>query len=370
MRRLRSNPELNAVFADELEQSARADVRFHLLVVFSCAIATLGLIADSTAVVIGAMLVAPLLTPIVGLALGAVRGRLPLLLTAAIGLAEGIVVAVLLSAMLASLARALPFDALVTLPHEAQIRTRPNPFDLAIALAGGAVGAYALARLPSSDALPGVAIATALMPPLCTVGIGIALGDRGVWGGAALLFVTNLSAIVFAAIVVFASLGFRPTNWHTGALPTAVALALLVVVAVTLVGLTLRAIDESRQNEAVRSAVTDAVRAQRPGSEMVSLEQSEGGGGTLQLRVTVRTASEVSIAEVESIQGLVAQRLQRRVALVFVSIPAVVLDPLNPPARSAPLTPVPTPKPTSSPTARARVFVLPFQAFAPAVARD
>ncbi len=220
----RQNLDANAAFADHLETEAKPDSRFHVRVVFSCAIATLGLIADSGAVVIGAMLVAPMLTPIMGLALGSVRGHASLLLSPAIALVEGIAVAICLSAALTWLAQALPFDALVTLPSEAQARTSPNPFDLGIALAGGAVGAYALARHQQSDTLPGVAIATALMPPLCTVGIGIALNDRGVWGGAALLFVTNLSAILLAGILVFAVLGFRPERWHRGALPTGLAL--------------------------------------------------------------------------------------------------------------------------------------------------
>jgi len=352
-----------------LERAAAHERQFHLLVVFSCTIATLGLIADSPAVVIGAMLVAPLLGPILALALGSVVGRPELLRQAAFGLIEGVVVSVLLSTFLAWLARELPFDVLVTLPHEAQVRTSPNPLDLGIALAGGAVGAYALSRMPTSDAIPGVAIATALMPPLCTVGIGIATGDRGVWGGASLLFVTNLSAIVFSGIVVFLALGLRPRRWHAGALPAAVSVVLLVVVAVALVGLTLRTIDESRDNQSIRAAVTDAIKRQRPGSELVSLEQSDESGA-LKLRVTVRTSADVSLAEVESIQATVAQQLQRRVALVFVSVPAVILDPLNPPARNVPLTPAPTPTPTPTVSARTKVITFAFQASLPALARD
>mgnify|MGYP000614727083 CR=1 FL=1 len=363
-------PEDEALAAT-VEQSAKPDARFHVLIVFSCAIATLGLIADSTAVVIGAMLVAPLLTPIMGLALGSVRGRPTLLASAALGLVEGVIVAVILSSVIAWLAQALPFDALVTLPGEAQARTRPNPFDLAIALAGGAVGAYALARMPKSDALPGVAIATALMPPLCTVGIGIALNDRGVWGGAALLFVTNLSAIVFAGILVFAALGFRPAKWRAGALPTAFALGLLIIVAATLVGLTFRAIDESRQSQAVREAVLGALRVQLPESQLVTLEQDDSGG-SLHLRLTVRTVGETSFAEVEAIQAAVGQQLQRRVAIVFVAVPAFILDPLNPPPKNITLTPVPTrtPSPPPTPVPRGRVIVLPFQIWAAGLSRD
>ena len=89
----------------------------------------------------------------------------------------------------------MPFGALATIPAEVASRTHPGPFDLAIALAGGAAAAYALVRLEGAAALFGVAIATALMPPLCVVGIGLALDDQGVWGGAGVLFATNLVAI-------------------------------------------------------------------------------------------------------------------------------------------------------------------------------
>ena len=139
------NPDrsANARIGAELARASRPDLRFRLLIIFSCAIATLGLIVDSPAVVIGAMLVAPLLTPLMAIAMASLGGRSLMLRSAARGLAEGVVFAVLLSTLLAWLSKTLPFDALVTLPHEAQARTRPNPFDLAIALSGGAVGAYA-----------------------------------------------------------------------------------------------------------------------------------------------------------------------------------------------------------------------------------
>ena len=97
------------------------------------------------------------------------------------------------------------------------LRTQPSPFDLVIALAGGAAATYALARPRLSAALPGVAIATALMPPLCVVGIGISLQRSDVYMGALLLFLTNLVAISFASILVFAFLGFRPSHILTSA---------------------------------------------------------------------------------------------------------------------------------------------------------
>lgn len=127
-------------------------------------------------------------------------------------------IAGVLSTILTLLAEVLPFDVLSELPREASARARPTPFDLAVALGGGAAAAYALAQSQLSAALPWVAIATALMPPLCTVGIGLALRRPDVWAGALLLFLTNFVAITFAGIVVFAMLGFRPRqgNQHNG----------------------------------------------------------------------------------------------------------------------------------------------------------
>ncbi len=130
----------------------------------SCSIATLGLITNSSAVIIGAMLVAPLMSPILGLSIATVVAEGKLFRRALVALGAGILLALLLSTLLGWIARLLPFDVLVSFPDEVLSRTHPTPFDLGIALAGGAAAAYALAQPRLSAALPGVAIATALMP--------------------------------------------------------------------------------------------------------------------------------------------------------------------------------------------------------------
>jgi uncharacterized hydrophobic protein (TIGR00271 family) len=93
---------------------------------------------------------------------------------------------------------------------EVLARTEPSLIDLMIALASGMAGAYAIARKEVGEALPGVAISAALLPPLASAGLGVALRDGAIVGGALLLFTTNLIAIVFAASVVFLLLGVRP----------------------------------------------------------------------------------------------------------------------------------------------------------------
>jgi uncharacterized hydrophobic protein (TIGR00271 family) len=182
-------------------------VRFWILFILSVLIAAFGLLADSTAVVIGAMLLAPLMTPIMGFAGGLVMSwpkrmaeSFSLLLTAS-------VVGVALGWLMADLS---PITHLQVLPSEVVSRTSPGMLDLFIALAAGGAGAFATVREDVSASLPGVAIAVALVPPLTTIGIVIAVGTRQQYMGAMLLYVTNIVAIVLSASIVFLLTGFVP----------------------------------------------------------------------------------------------------------------------------------------------------------------
>ena len=147
---------------DEITISASPGFDFFLLVVLSCSIATMGLITNSPAVIIGAMLVAPLMSPIIGLGLGSIMGNARLVESALSALLRGAVLAILLSTIMTVINRNLPFVVLQELPAEVLVRTHPSPIDLIIALAGGLAAAYAMTRPNISAALPGVAIATAL----------------------------------------------------------------------------------------------------------------------------------------------------------------------------------------------------------------
>lgn len=152
---------------DEITESASPGLGFSLLVVLSCSIATMVLITNSPAVIIGEMLVAPLMSPIVGLGLASIIGNARLAESALSALLRGAGLTVSLSAIMTIINRNLPFVVLQEqeLPTEVLSRTHPSPIDLVIALAGGLEAAYAMTRPNISAALPGVAIATALMPP-------------------------------------------------------------------------------------------------------------------------------------------------------------------------------------------------------------
>jgi uncharacterized hydrophobic protein (TIGR00271 family) len=178
-------------------------VRFFILLFLSTVIAAGGLIGNSTAVVIGAMIVAPLMTPMMAASLAIVIGDGRNIVRSVVIVGIGVVCVMLVAA---SMALVVPAGARVT--PEIIARTAPRLLDLVVALAAGAAGAFALGREDVSDALPGVAIAVSLVPPLSASGILLAAGEPGLAGGAFLLFFTNFVAIVAAGVILLALMGY------------------------------------------------------------------------------------------------------------------------------------------------------------------
>jgi uncharacterized hydrophobic protein (TIGR00271 family) len=176
------------------------NVSYWLEIFFSAGIATFGLVESSPAVIIGGMLISPLMGPIMATGLSLAIGDVYLGIKAVLNLLASVAVSILFSALLVWL---LPFHSATS---EIIARTKPNLLDLGIALLSGLAGSVVMSRGAGNGvtALPGVAIAVALMPPLCTVGYGLGSGmNREIMSGANLLFVTNLVAIVASAFVVF-----------------------------------------------------------------------------------------------------------------------------------------------------------------------
>lgn len=178
--------------------------RFTTLLSLSVAIASFGLMADSGAVVIGAMLVAPLMTPILAVAAALVMGWGGRQLRSLALVVAATVWVVLFSAMLSYLS-----PDHVALPDAVMALTNPTLLDLGIALAAGAAGAYTLVRQEHS-AIPGVAVAVALVVPMVAVGITLEEGHPDLALGALLLFTTNLVAVILAASIVLLLTGFSP----------------------------------------------------------------------------------------------------------------------------------------------------------------
>jgi uncharacterized hydrophobic protein (TIGR00271 family) len=237
--------------------------RFVVMLTLSVIVAVMGLALNSAAVVIGAMLLAPLMQPV--LAAGACLS-LALFTKSLIALWK----VALATAWCIAIAWAISFvlpEAEVT--SEVLARTQPDIKDLVVALAAGAAGAYATVRADVSASLPGVAVAVALVPPLATVGIALEHGETQLAVGALLLYGTNLAAIVFASIAVFVFTGFvtpRRLVDHRIRLTmaTLATVAIVVAIAVPLYRASISAIERNDEQDRAE-AIVDAWLGDRAG---------------------------------------------------------------------------------------------------------
>ncbi len=212
----------------QIADNASFNVPYVVMNALATVVACYGLLQDSTAVVIGAMIIAMLLGPIAGIALALVDGDNRLLRQALLAEVAGAALVLSIAFLIGKIHQNLP------LTKELLARTSPNILDLMIALAGGAAGAYATISPRISVGLVGVAIATALVPPLATCGICLARGETRLAFGGALLFFTNFVAIQFTSSVVMWIGGYhqithRPEDRTVLYRRNAVSLVLLLI---------------------------------------------------------------------------------------------------------------------------------------------
>ncbi|MEO2036170.1 MAG: DUF389 domain-containing protein [Planctomycetaceae bacterium] len=232
-----------------IQTSSQWDFDFIFLVSLATLIACLGLAENSGAVIVGAMLVAPLMTPIAGVGLGVAHGNSFLTRIALRTALRGFATAMLIGVLFGWCVQVLSWTgwpgplisgadtASMQFPREMETRTHPQFYDLLIALASGTAAAYAMGRPNLFSALPGVAIAAALVPPIATSGIALAHGDFVKGGGALLLFVTNMVAIILGTSLAFRAVGVRSQKegqavaaWPRYSLLLLVMLSILVTV--------------------------------------------------------------------------------------------------------------------------------------------
>ncbi|MXP26168.1 DUF389 domain-containing protein [Altererythrobacter indicus] len=236
--------------------------RYLFMLTMSAGIAILGLLLSSPAVVIGAMLLSPLMGPIIGLGFSLAIGDFPWMRRCMKALAVGTVLSVAFCALV------VLFSPLQTVTAEIAARTRPNLFDLLVALFSALAGAYAMIR-GREGTVVGVAIATALMPPLAVVGFGLATFNWTVFTGALMLYVTNLMTIAFTAAVMARLYGFRTSlSERQTQLQVFVIVVTFVALALPL-GYSLRQIAwEANVSRQAKSAVMDNFGSRARLSEM------------------------------------------------------------------------------------------------------
>lgn len=331
-----------------IRRGARPEMSFFILIGLSAMIAALGLIVSSPAVVIGAMLVAPLMSPIIGTGLAIVMGDTRFLKLTLGAVSRGALLAIAVGFVAGLFAIGRPPSS------EILARTQPTLFDLGIAVFSGMAAAYALSFSQAAGALPGVAIAAALVPPLATVGITLAVGlgqlvlghsaegseNLGFSLGALLLFTTNFIAISTAAAMVFFILGFRPTpsqkaRREVQRRSARLAIVLLIAVTATLGIISYVLARETALNNRAYSIVETQV-AEVTGAQVIESSINGVGSETATVDVIVRSTRPIPYSQVVDLQEAIAVEFREAniaadLAMTMTVFEVTELDPLIPP---------------------------------------
>ncbi|MEG4082157.1 DUF389 domain-containing protein [Microcoleus sp. POL10_C6] len=288
-------------------EESTLDINYLVLILGSCIIATFGLLANSAAVIIGAMIIAPLMLPIRGLAFGAVEGNVMLFRKGLIALAVGTVLAIFLACFL---------GALVQLPgygSEVLARSKPTLLDLGIAIAAGGISGYAKVQPKVSATLAGTAIAVALMPPICVIGLGLSQANWSLSLGASLLYLTNLLGITLSCMLTSLMAGYTPLHRAGKALLWALGLTAILVIPL---GVSFAELIEQAQLEASlkRALLNRTITFQR-----VELIKTDTNWlmKPPEVRLIVRSSEALTPKQVQLLEAFVEKEMGQPFTLIF-----------------------------------------------------
>lgn len=289
-----------------LEESI-IDLNYIVLIVGSCAIATFGLLTNSAAVIIGAMIIAPLMLPIRGLAFGALEGDIMLFRQGLKSVIAGTVLAIFLAFLLGS------FVGLPEFGSEVLSRSKPTLLDLGIAVSAGGISGFAKVQPKISGTLAGTAIAVALMPPVCVIGLGLSQANWSLSFGAALLYMTNLLGITLACMLTFLVSGFTPLNRARKALTWT-----LVFTAILLVPLGISLVQLIRQAR-LEASLKQALLKETITFQRVDLIKTESNWLTNppEVYLTVRAQEVLTPKQVLLLEEFVEQKMGQPFTLIF-----------------------------------------------------
>ena len=304
--------ERREAIRDEIQTGSIPDTRYYILLAISSLIAALGLVTDSPAVVIGAMLISPLMTPIFGISLGLIRGNVILLRRAVIGEFGGVALAIFVAMLLGLLP--IPFD----ITREMLARTEPTLLDLGVATLAGLAGCMAMIDERISPVLPGIAIATAIVPPLATCGLCIALGAyQGAWG-AFLLFFANFLAILVVSFILFFMAGFV-RHWEMDSKfnifrRLSSALIGFIIVAFLLTQALLGMVDNLRDRNEIESILIEEF-SDEPATAVSNLLFKKKDD-SLDILATVRTPRVLTSRKIMDLQNKITDRMGIKTQLI------------------------------------------------------
>jgi uncharacterized hydrophobic protein (TIGR00271 family) len=307
-RRERSHPLRIEELQADLFTESTLDLSYLILIVGSCTIATFGLLSNSAAVIIGAMIIAPLMLPIRGLAFAALRGNISLFRQAFIAILVGTLLAVALAWSLGWLVGIANFGS------EVSARSEPTLLDLGIAIAAGGISGYAKVEPKISGSLAGTAIAVALMPPICVIGLGLSQANWWLSLGATLLYLTNLLGITLSCMLTFWLAGYTSLHLARKALiwTSAFTLVLLIPLGLSFA----RLVRQTHLEFNLRQALVDrTITFQR--LELLDV-QTNWLTNPPEVRLNVRATEALTPNQVELLEAFLEREMDQPFRLIFI----------------------------------------------------
>ena len=285
-----------------LRDSASISSAYLVLMVLSVLLALTGLYANSAPVIIGAMILAPLMAPIISLAMGLARTEATLIRNSLGTLGAGVGLGLICAVIVAWI---MPLEQLTA---EMRGRISPTLLDLSVAIISGIAGAYAHAKEEIAKSLAGVAIAVALVPPLSVAGVGVGWGDWSVARGAFLLFTTNLVGIAMAASLTFLVMGFAPFKLAKKGL--AITLLLVAIISGPLYVAFVDLVEQGRMMQRIPAG--ELVLAGQPvGMRVVKIRNGE----TPLVRVELSSPQRLDESHVDALKKLIVEQMGQAVIL-------------------------------------------------------
>jgi len=302
-----------------LLRDAQLDQPYLVLTASSCLLASFGLLINSTAVVIGAMIIAPLMLPLRSFAFATLEGDRELLRASVQAIAASTLLSIALSWLV---------GALVGLPEfgsEVLSRTEPTLIDLSIAIVAGGVSGYAKIRPAIGDAIPGTAIAVALMPPLCALGLLLSQGDWAAAGGAGLLYATNLLGINLACLALYALSGYARNDELSRSLSWGVSLLLILLLALPLGLSSWQLLGRARANASIEAILTQQALSSGAAFEIIN-STVNWRDRPPSIALTVRAVEAIAPEDVALVERYLAAEMGQTFKVILEVMPSQIVE--------------------------------------------
>ncbi|MBW6440623.1 TIGR00341 family protein [Patescibacteria group bacterium] len=302
---------------EEIKENAKGDFDYYVLTIFSGIIITLGLVVNSSAVVIGGMLLAPLVWPILSLSMAIIRGKSKLIQSSVFTLLKSTSVIFVIAFLLGFMSPGYALQG-----SEFLSRTSPTIFELFIALAAGFVGAFVITYPKIGASIAGVVIAAAIVPPIAVMGLSISHGNLSMAGGAFILLMSNLIAVTFSSSILFLMARFKGPISEKGKEQRKSnirwASLLLIFMATILFLITSNIVKESNGQNVVRETIAAII----PDSTITSVEINEQSEVTT-IEITLQYSGYLTEKQMVELKDILSVKM-RTVVIPYITVVPII----------------------------------------------